>query len=154
MATRRADQIRCINLQIFKEGIHMGTTRIIAAVVIAASGLAIHAAQVQQASIGRTEVQRHDIRVPGREVVQVRVDFPSGAAFTRHTHPGEEVAYVLKGTIEYQLDGEAPVTLRTGDSLFIPAGTIHAARNAGTGEASELATYIVDKGKPALELAR
>jgi mannose-6-phosphate isomerase-like protein (cupin superfamily) len=40
--------------------------------------------------------------------------------------------------------------LTAGDVLFIPAGTIHAARNVGPGRAAELATYIVEKGKPLL----
>jgi quercetin dioxygenase-like cupin family protein len=48
------------------------------------------------------------------------------------------------------VEGQPPVTLTAGDVLFIPAGTIHSARNVGTGRATELATYIVDKGKPLL----
>jgi hypothetical protein len=31
---------------------------------------------------------------------------------------------------------------------LIPAGAIHAAKNVGSGNAAELATYIVEKGKP------
>ena len=77
-----------------------------------------------------------------------------GIAFGRHTHPGEEIIYVLAGAIEYDVDGKPPVTLRTGDVLFIPAGTIHAAKNVGTVTASELATYIVEKDKPLLTLAK
>ena len=97
--------------------------------------------------IGRTEVQRHDLPQVGREVVQVRVDFAPGAAFGTHTHPGEEVAYVLEGTLVYELEGKA-ITLNAGESLFIPAGTVHAAKNASNQPAAELATYLVDKGKP------
>jgi quercetin dioxygenase-like cupin family protein len=59
-----------------------------------------------------------------------------------------EQHYVLEGTLEYQLDGAPPVTLKTGEALFIAAGTIHAAKNVGTGNAAELATYIVEKAKP------
>ncbi len=91
--------------------------------------------------------------MPGREVIQVRVDFAPGAAFGRHLHPGAEIAYVLEGMLEYRLDGEPPVTLKAGGALFIPTGTIHAAKNVGTGNGAELATYVVDKGKPLLELA-
>jgi quercetin dioxygenase-like cupin family protein len=68
----------------------------------------------------------------------------------RHTHPGEEIIYVLEGALEYQVEGKPPVTLKPGDVLFIPAGTIHAARNVGTGRGAELATYILEKGKPLL----
>jgi quercetin dioxygenase-like cupin family protein len=104
--------------------------------------------------IARTDVVQHDLDVAGREVVQVRVAFASGAAFGRHSHPGAEVAYVLEGTLEYQLDGQAPVTLKPGASLFIPTGAIHSAKNAGSGPAAELATYIVEKGKPLVAQAR
>jgi quercetin dioxygenase-like cupin family protein len=132
----------------------MNMTRIMAALVavIVGSSLAVQVAEAQQPGIRRTELQRHDLSVPGREVVQVRVDFEPGAAFPRHNHPGEEVVNVLAGSFEYRLDGKAPVTLKAGDVLFIPAGAIHAARNVGRDEASELATYIVEKRKPLVVL--
>ena len=123
----------------------------IVVVLIAGSGLALHM-HAQQPGITRTDALRHDLGVPGREVIQVRVDFDSGVAFGRHSHPGAEVAYVLEGTLEYQLEGQPPVTLKAGEALFIPAGTIHAAKNVGSGNAAELATYIVEKGKPLLVL--
>jgi quercetin dioxygenase-like cupin family protein len=136
--------------------VHMNTTRLMAVAVLllVGGGLALLAAQGQPAGIKRTDVQRHDLEVPGREVIQVRVDFSAGAAFGRHSHPGAEVAYVLEGTLEYQLEGKPPVTLKAGEALFIPAGAIHAAKNAGTGNAAELATYIVEKGKPLVVLAK
>jgi quercetin dioxygenase-like cupin family protein len=132
----------------------MNTTRFMGVpALIVASGLALQVAQAQQPGIRRTDLQRHDLSVPGREVVQVRVDFEPGVAFPRHKHPGEEIVNVLEGSLEYQLEGKAPVTLKTGDVLFIPAGTIHTARNVGRGNGSELATYIVEKGKPLVALA-
>jgi hypothetical protein len=66
----------------------------------------------------------------------VRVDFAPGAAFPRHSHPGEEIVYAIGGAMEYQLDGKPSVTLRTGEVLFIPAGAIHAATNVGGGPAA------------------
>jgi len=68
-----------------------------------------------QAGIKRTDLQRHDLGVPGREVVQVRVEFAPGVAFGKHTHPGEEIVYVLEGSLEYEVEGKPPVTLRAGD---------------------------------------
>lgn len=131
----------------------MKTARIIAAMMlIVGSGLTFHLAQAQHSEIGRTEALRHDLEQPGREVIQVRVDIPPGAAFGMHTHPGEEIAYVLEGSLEYQFEGKPPITLKAGESLFIPAGTPHAARNVGSVHAAELATYLVDKGKPLLAL--
>ena len=130
----------------------MKTTRFIAvALLIFGSVTALHVAQAQT-GIKRTDVQRHDLGVPGREVIQVRVDFAPGAAFPKHSHPGEEIVNVLEGSLEYEIEGKSPVTLKAGDVLFIPAGTIHAARNVGSGNAAELATYIVEKGKPVLVL--
>ena len=133
----------------------MKTTRIMAlAVLIVASGLALHAAWTQQPGIKRTDLMQHDLSVPGREVVQVRVDFAPGVAFPPHSHPGEEIAYVIEGLLEYQLEGRPPVTLKAGDVLFIPAGTVHSAKNVGSSNAAELATYIVEKGKPLVMLGK
>ena len=84
----------------------------------------------------------------------MRVDFGPGAAFGKHTHPGEEIIYVLEGSLEYEIEGKPPVTLEAGDVFFVPAGTIHAARNVGTSNAAELATYVVEKGKPVLTLVK
>ena len=84
----------------------------------------------------------------------MRVEIGPGVTFPKHTHPGEEVVYVLEGSLTYEVDGKAPVTLEAGDVLFIPAGTIHAASNTGSGNAAELATYVVEKGKPLLTLVK
>ena len=127
----------------------MRTTRILAvAMLIAGGGLALHAAQSQQPGVKRTDLLRHDLGVPGREVVQVRVDFAPGAVAAEHSHPCEEIAYVIEGLLEYRLEGKPPVTLKAGEALFIPAGAIHSAKNVGGGNAAELATYVVEKGKP------
>jgi quercetin dioxygenase-like cupin family protein len=135
--------------------VYMKTTRIMAvAVLIVGSGLALYVAQAQQAGTKRTDLQRHDLSVPGREVVQVRVDFDPGYLSPRHTHPGEEIVYVIEGTLEYQVEGKPPVTLKAGDVLFIPAETIHAAKNVGGGNGAELATYVVEKGKPLVTLVK
>jgi quercetin dioxygenase-like cupin family protein len=120
----------------------------VVAVLIVASGFALHVALAQQPGIKRTDLQRHDLSAPGREAVQVRVDFAPGVSFPKHTHPGEEIIYVLEGSLEYQVEGKPPVTLKRGDVLFIPAGTIHSAKNVGSGNGAELATYVVEKGKP------
>ena len=127
----------------------MKAARILAvAVLIVGGGLALNVAQSQQPGVTRSDLLRHDLSVPGREVIQVRVDFAPGVAFPPHSHPGEEIAYVIEGLLEYRLEGRPPVTLKAGEALFIPAGTIHSAKNVGTGNAAELATYLVEKGKP------
>ena len=103
--------------------------------------------------ITRTDLQRGDLSVPGREVVQSRVEISPEAPSVRHTHPGEEIIYVLEGSLEYQIEGQPPKTYYEGDALTIPAGVVHAVRNVGGGKGSELATYVVEKGKPLLALA-
>ena len=133
----------------------MKPTQIIAIAALVVSGsLALHVTQAQPAGIKRTDALKHDLGVAGREVIQVRVDFAPGASFGNHTHPGAEVAYVLEGTLEYRLEGRPPVVLKAGEALFIPAGAVHAARNVGTDDAAELATYIVEKGKPLLAMTK
>ncbi len=124
------------------------------AAIVATAVLAPFGAQAQQSGITRTDLQRHDLSAQGREAIQVRVDLAPGVAFGKHTHPGEEIIYVLEGQLEYQVGDKPPVTLKAGDVLFIPAGTPHSARNPGNVTGSELATYIVEKGKPLLTLMK
>jgi quercetin dioxygenase-like cupin family protein len=127
----------------------MNRTQCIAvAAVVVGTSLGVHVTRAQQSGVKRTALQQHDLGIAGREVVQVRVDFSPGVAFGRHTHPGEEIVYVLEGSLEYEVDGKASVTVKAGGVLFIPAGTIHSARNVGSGNGAELATYLVEKGKP------
>ncbi|MBX4930560.1 cupin domain-containing protein [Rhizobium bangladeshense] len=118
--------------------------------IVLGGAAAAHAEQ----PIERTDLIKNDIDVPGHEVVQVRVDFAPGVLAPNHSHPGEEVAFVLEGTLEYKLEGREPVTLKAGQSLFIPSGVVHSAKNVGSGKASELATYIVRKGEALVVPAR
>ena len=123
------------------------------ATLVAGAILAPLGAEAQRNGVTRTDLQRHDLSAQGREAIQVRVDLAPGVAFGKHIHPGEEVIYVLEGQIEYQIEDKPPVTLKAGDVLFIPAGTVHSARNPGSVRGSELATYIVEKGKPLVSFA-
>ena len=96
----------------------------------------------------RTDLQRHDLSAPGREVVQVRVDFDPGYVSPKHTHPGEEIIYVIEGELEYEVEGTPPARYKAGDVLFVPAGAVHWVKNVGSTNGAELATYVVEKGKP------
>lgn len=131
----------------------MKLCRSVALALLLAAGIGFPlAAMADEPAFTRTVLQQEDLSIPGREVVQVLVGFAPGASFPRHAHPGEEIVYVTEGTLEYQLDGQPPVTLRAGEVLFIPYGVVHAVRNVGDGPAAELATYIVEKGKTLLEI--
>jgi len=125
-----------------------------AAMLIVGSAMAMDAAPVQQAGSRRTDLQRHDLSIPGREVVQVRVDFDPGYLSPRHTHFGEEIIYVLEGTLEYRVEGRPPATYKAGDVLIVPFGSIHSAKNVGSGNGAELATYVVEKGKPLVTVVK
>ena len=129
----------------------MRTMRMLAAaMVIVGSSLAVYIAQAQQGGIKRTDLQRHDLSAPGREVIQVRAELAPGVAFGKHWHPGEEIIYMIEGSLQYQIEDKPPVTLKAGEVLFVPARTVHAARNVGSVPGAELATYIVEKGEPLL----
>jgi len=133
----------------------MKTREIIAvAALIVGTGLALRVAPAQQPGTKRTDLMRHDLSAPGREVIQVLVEFAPGVVAPRHSHPGEEIVYIVEGLLEYQLDGKPPVTLEAGEVLFIPAGGVHAVKNVGSGNGAELATYIVEKAKPLFSVVK
>jgi quercetin dioxygenase-like cupin family protein len=109
----------------------------------------LHAQQpAPQPGFKRTMVQQGELSVPGREVVQAIAEFQPGAQVGRHTHPGEEVAYILEGTIMLEIQGKPAVPKKAGEAFIVPAGTAHNAKNTGKTVAKVLGTYIVEKGKP------
>lgn len=124
-----------------------------AAAQIAAGAWTSSAAPAELPGTQRSDLLRHDLSAPGREVIQVLVEFAPGAEAPRHSHPGEELVYVVEGVLEYRIDGQPPVTVKAGEVLFIPYGGVHAVRNVGSGKAADLATYIDEKGKPLLAIA-
>ena len=114
----------------------------------ALAGLIVAGLAAQQAGFKRTVLQQGDLSVPGREVVTAVAEFQQGVSAGRHTHPGEEVGYVLDGAIVLEQEGRPAITLNAGQTFLIPAGTVHNATNPGATPARVLATYIVEKGKP------
>ena len=129
------------------------TGTIMVAMLIVATSFAPHEAQAQQPTTKRIDLQRHDLSIPGREALQVIVEIAPGTTAPLHTHPGEEIIYILEGTLEYEIGGKLS-RVKAGDVLFVPAGTPHLARNVGTGRGAELATYVVEKGKPLLTVVK
>jgi quercetin dioxygenase-like cupin family protein len=105
------------------------------------------------ATLSRIEVQRGPSSIPGREIVQVLTDIPAGLESGWHTHPGEEVGYIVAGTVEMEVEGHALVILRTGEGFLIPPGTRHNARDVGPGTGRLLSTYVVAIGQPLVTLA-
>nr|WP_315598817.1 cupin domain-containing protein [uncultured Cupriavidus sp.] len=96
----------------------------------------------------RTVVGRSDVSIPNHEAVVARVDVAPGAYAGRHTHPGDEVSYVLEGEAQLLVDGLPPRTLKAGESFVVPAGVIHDAHNPGGTATKLVGVYVVEKGKP------
>ena len=90
----------------------------------------------QARGLKRTNIQEHDLGLPGRQVIQNRVDISPDAPLFRHKHPGEEVIYVLEGSLQYDIDGQPPTTVSAREGLVVPAETVHAVKNIGTGNAA------------------
>lgn len=116
---------------------------VVAALVLGSMTVAF----AQAPAFKRVMLQTIDISYAGHEAVTARAEFPAGVSSGRHSHPGEEVGYLLEGSVTVEMDGQKRV-LKPGDVFAIPAGKVHAATNTGTGPAAILSTYIVEKGKP------
>jgi quercetin dioxygenase-like cupin family protein len=102
----------------------------------------------QQPQFKRVELQRIDTSTPGWEAVLMRAEFEPKAQVGKHTHPGNEVAYILEGALELSVEGKPPRTLKRGESFSLPANTVHWAKNVANGPTKVLVTYVVEKGKP------
>ena len=115
-------------------------------VVLLLAGM-VAAMSAQQPAFKRTVLQTVELSIAGREAVTAKAELPAGVSSGRHTHPGEEVGYVLEGAVTVERDGQSK-TFKAGEAFAIPAGQVHNAINAGTTQATIVSTYIVEKGKP------
>jgi quercetin dioxygenase-like cupin family protein len=123
------------------------TTARVSLASAAALALTMVALVAQAPAIERVVLQRADLAAQGREGVMAKAQFPAAGATTgRHTHPGEEISYVLDGTVRLEVDGQPARDLKAGDFFIVPAEKIHNA--VATSKATVLATYVVEKGKP------
>jgi quercetin dioxygenase-like cupin family protein len=129
------------------KSMHKIAASVTVAVVLASFGIAA-GQPAPQTGFKRTPVQQADLTVPGREVVQAIAEIDPGAESGRHTHPGEEVGYVIEGSIAIDIQGKPALMKKAGEGFLIPAGTVHNAKNTGKTAAKVLATYIIEKGKP------
>jgi quercetin dioxygenase-like cupin family protein len=119
-----------------------------AAIALLGGLWAAGALNAQPAGFKRVELQKQDLSAPGREAVVARAEFGPGGAVPKHTHPGEELSYVLEGQVVLEIEGKPPATIKAGEVFFVPSGVVHAAKNAGKAPAKVLGTYIIEKGKP------
>jgi quercetin dioxygenase-like cupin family protein len=132
-----------------KELTMSSTSRGAALCVLALSlGLAAVAQTAPEAlPIKRTPLQRFDVPGTGFETVIGIAEIAPSIAIGRHTHPGPESGYVMSGSFELLIDGQAPRLLKAGDSYQVPSGAVHDAK-AGSEGAKVIATYVVQKGQP------
>ena len=118
--------------------------------LVAAGGLAAWAGAsvAQTPGFNRTIVQKSDVSFPGHEAVVARIEVSPGVTGGWHTHPGDEIDYVLEGEADLLIVGQPPRKVKAGDAFVIPAGTVHNARNSGSAPLRVIGVYVVDKTKP------
>lgn len=121
------------------------SSRILAGLALAAAAGTLLA---QASGLSRQLVGRADVSVPGREAVVARVEVAPGAKAGRHTHPGDEISYVIEGEATLLVDGQPPRKVKAGESFVIPAGVVHDAYNDSNAPIKLVGVYIVEKGKP------
>ncbi|TDF64572.1 cupin domain-containing protein [Cupriavidus sp. L7L] len=117
-------------------------------VILSIVALMTGSALAQISGLTRTVVGRADVSVPGREAVVARVEVAPGTYAGRHTHPGDEISYVMDGEVQLLIDGQSPRTIKAGESFVVPAGVVHDAHNNGGTAARVVGVYVVEKGKP------
>jgi quercetin dioxygenase-like cupin family protein len=99
-------------------------------------------------ALKRTPVLHADVTAPGREAAVMRVELAPNGHAGRHTHPGDEISYVVDGEAELLVEGEAPKRIGPGQAFVVKEGRIHDLRNAGSTPVHLIGVYVVDKGKP------
>ena len=99
----------------------------------------------------RTEIQRESSSVPGREIVQVLTEIPCGVESGWHIHHGEEIGYILAGTVRMMIQDRETLTLQPGDGFLIPPQVPHNALDVGPDTGRMLSTYLVEPNRPLAE---
>jgi len=119
-------------------------TGIVGAVILAAAGIIV----AQTPALTRTLVTKGDVSVPGREAVVARVEIAPGGVAGWHTHPGDEISYVMEGAATLRIAGQPPRQVAAGEGFVISAGVVHNAKNDGASAIKLVGVYVVEKGKP------
>jgi quercetin dioxygenase-like cupin family protein len=107
----------------------------------------------QTQNIKRIPLQRFDVPGTAYETVIGMAEIAANVSVGRHVHPGPESGYLIEGSLELLIDGEAPRTIKTGESYKVPARAVHDAKT-GSGGAKVIATYVVEKGQPLASAAK
>ena len=120
-----------------------------AAMTIANDGR-IAPANAEEAAIKRTELMTVQLGVAdGLDGVMVISELPPNGVAPRHTHPADELSYVLEGAIELEIDGAEPVVYEAGETYHIPPGVVHAARNPSDSDTTRILVFwTAEAGQP------
>lgn len=81
------------------------------------------------------------------EVIVSRVMIPPNTALPKHWHPGEEFAYILKGSVTLWQKGKDDLVGKAGDVVKVPLKQVHTAITKDEG-ATILVFRVHEQGKP------
>ena len=97
-----------------------------------------------------TVLQRTELTsAKGMEGILVLRNLPPGGESGKHTQSGNEIVYILEGSVILEVQGKPPVTLKTGEAFHTVAGEVHNVKNASASAPGKaLAFYIAKKGTP------
>ena len=132
----------------------MRRTGVMLAVVFAlglvGGGLGQRLLSAQPDPVTRTVLLRTDVAgVEGKEAVVILAEIAPGATTGKHLHTGQEVGYVLEGSLSMTMEGKPAVTFKPGQAFQQPPQQVHEGQNtSATAPVKVLAFYLADKGQP------
>jgi len=117
---------------------------------IVVGGIGHQRLSAQPEPVTRTILLRTDVAgAEGKEAVVVFAEIAPGATTGKHLHAGQEIAYILEGSLILTADGKPAVTFKPGDAFEQPPQQVHEGQNASTtAPVKILAFYLADKGQP------
>ena len=97
-----------------------------------------------------TVLQRAELTsAKGMEAILVLRELPPGGESGKHTQSGNEIVYILEGSVVLEVQGTAPKTLKAGEAFKTAAGEVHNVKNANANAPGKaLAFYVAKKGTP------
>ena len=123
---------------------------VVFALGLVGGGLGHRLLSAQQTPVTRTVLLRTDVAgAEGKEAVVVLAEIAPGATTGKHRHAGQEIAYILEGSLSMTMEGKPAVTFKPGEAFQQPPQHVHEGQNASaTAPVKILAFYIADKGQP------
>lgn len=95
-----------------------------------------------------TVLQRAELlSAKGMEAILVLRELPPGGESGKHTQAGNELVYIMEGSVVLEVQGKPAVTLKAGEAFSTVAGQVHNVKNASaTAPGKALAFYVAKKG--------